>query len=71
LGCKHDGLETACADFVDGGSIGRDGHTGTDGNLSCRRLANASLHNVAKEDLFNDLGVNLGLFEGALEGNNT
>jgi len=68
LGCQHDGLETARADFVDGGRIRGDRHTSTNGNLSCRRLANASLNDVAKEDFFDDGGVNLGLLEGALEG---
>jgi hypothetical protein len=31
-------------------------------------LANASLNDVAKEDFFDDGGVNLGLLEGVLEG---
>jgi hypothetical protein len=37
--------------------------------LSCGRLADASLHDVAKVDFLNDGGVNLGLFKSALESN--
>jgi hypothetical protein len=68
LGCEHNGLETARTDFVDGGRIRRDRQASTERNLPCGGLANASLHNVAKENLLYGRRVNFGLLEGALEG---
>jgi hypothetical protein len=68
LGCEHDGLETTRADFVDGGRIRRYREASTERNLSCGGLADASLHNVAKEHLLYGCRVNFGLLEGALEG---
>jgi hypothetical protein len=68
LGCKHDGLETARADFVDGGRIRADRQASAERNLSCGGLANASLHNVAKEHLLYNCRVDFGLLEGVLEG---
>jgi hypothetical protein len=68
LGCKHDALETARADFVDGGRIRSDRQASTERHLSCGGLANAGLYNVAKEDLLYSRRVNFGLLEGALEG---
>jgi hypothetical protein len=68
LGRKHDGLETARADFVDGGRIRTDRQASAECNLPCGGLADASLHNVAKEHLLYDRRVNFGLLEGVLEG---
>jgi hypothetical protein len=68
LGGQHDCLETARADFVDGGRIRFDRQAGAKRNLSCGRLANASLHNVAEEDLLHGRRVNFRLLKGALEG---
>jgi hypothetical protein len=68
LGPEHDGLKAASTDFVDGCSIRSDRHACAEGDLSCRGLADASLYNIAEEDLFYGLRVNIGLFEGALEG---
>jgi hypothetical protein len=68
LGGQHDCLETARADFVDGGRIRIDRKARTERNLSCGGLANASLHNVAKVDLLYGRRVNFGLLKGALEG---
>lgn len=68
MGREHDGLEAARTDFVDGRSIRSDRHARTEGDLSCRGLADAGLHNVAKEDFLYRLRVNFGFLEGALEG---
>ena len=65
---QHYCLETARADFVDGGRIGLDRQASTERNLPCGRLANASLHNVAEEDLLYGRRVNFRLLKGALEG---
>jgi len=70
LGCEHDSLEAARADFIDGGCIGSDGHASTEGSLSCRGLADAGLDNIAKIDLLYDRGVDFGLLKGALESSN-
>jgi len=69
LGCEDNGLETTRADFVDGSRIRSDRHASAERNLSCRGLADASLHDVTEEDLLCDRRVNFGLFEGSLEGN--
>lgn len=69
--CEHDSLESARADLVDGGRIRSDRQACTQSNLSCRGLADASLHDVAKVDLLYGCGFNFGLLEGALEGNDT
>ena len=68
MGGQHDCLETARADFVDGGRIRFDRQASTERNLSCGRLAHASLHNVAKEDLLYGRRVNFRLLKGVLEG---
>jgi hypothetical protein len=68
LGGQNDCLETARADFVDGGRIRADRQASTERNLSCGRLTNASLHNVAEEDLLYGRRVNFRLLKGALEG---
>jgi len=68
LRCEHDGLESARADLVDGSRIRIDRQACTQGNLSCRGLADASLHDIAKVDLLYGCGFNFGLLEGALEG---
>jgi len=65
---EHDGLESARADLVDGRRIRIDRQACTQGNLSCRGLADASLHDVAKVDLLYGCGFNFGLLEGTLEG---
>lgn len=70
MGGQHDCLETACTDFVDGGRIRFDRQAGTERNLSCGRLANASLHNVAEEDLLYGRRVNFRLLKGVFEGYN-
>ena len=69
MGRENDGLETARADFVDGGCIRSNRHASAECDLSCGGLANASLYNVTKEDLLYGRGVNVGLLEGTLEGN--
>ena len=68
MGPEHDGLEAASTDFVDRCSIRSDRHACAKGDLSCGGLADASLYNIAEEDLFYCLRVNIGLLEGALEG---
>ncbi len=69
MGCQHDCLETARADFVNSGRIRTDRQASTESNLSCRGLANAGLHNVTKVDLLYGGRVNFGLLKGAFEGN--
>jgi hypothetical protein len=68
LRCEHDGFESARADLVDGRRIRIDRQACTQGNLSCRGLADACLHDVAKVDLLYGCGFDFGLLEGALEG---
>jgi len=68
LGGQHDCLETARANFVDGGRIRFDRQASAERYLSCGRLANASLHNVAKVNLLYGRRINFGLLKGALEG---
>jgi hypothetical protein len=65
---EHDSLESTRADLVDGRRIRIDRQACTQGNLSCRGLADASLHDVAKVDLLYGCGFNFGLLKGVLEG---
>jgi hypothetical protein len=69
LRSEHDGLETTRADFVDSRRIRCDWHASAERDLSCGRLADAGLHDIAKVDFLDDGGVNLGLFKSAFESN--
>ena len=71
LGREDDRLHAASADLVDGRRIRAGLHARPECDLPSRRLADASLHNVAKVELFNNGRVDLGGLEGMLEGDNT
>lgn len=68
LRSEHDGLHAASADLVDGGGIGAGLKTGTKGDLTSRRLADASLDDVSEVDLLNNGRVDVLGFECVLEG---
>ena len=71
LSGKHNGLQSAGADLVNSCRIGAGLHASSKSDLTCRGLANTRLYDIAEVDLLHGCGVDLGLFEGMLEGDNT